>query len=109
MAERAVQIFKKGFRKKQMGALEDKIAWFLFSYRSTPQSTTDTALAQLLMGRKLRSPLDLLKPGLEGRVEREQDHQKQSHDQHSQVRSFQLLCEILVQTHLPSLGCQYIL
>ena len=90
LAERAVQIFKKGIRKMQTGTLQDKIARFLFSYRNTPQSTTDTAPAQLLMGRKLRSPLDLLKPDLQGRVEREQEHQKQSHDQHSQVRAFQL-------------------
>ena len=90
LAERAVQIFKKGIRKMQTGALQAKIARFLFSYRNTPQSTTDTAPAQLLMGCKLRSPLDLLKPDLQGRVEREQEHQKQSHDQHSRVYSFQL-------------------
>ena len=87
LAERVVQIFKKGIRKMQTGTLQDKIAWFLFSYRNTPQSTTDTAPAQLLMGHKLRSPLDLLKPDLQGRVEREQEHHKQSHDQHSRVCS----------------------
>ena len=65
------------------GTLQDKIAWFLFSYQNMPQSTTDTALAEILMGRKLRSPLDLLKPDLQDRVEREQEHQKQSHNQHS--------------------------
>ena len=83
--------------------MQDKIVRFLFSYRNTPQSTTDTAPAQLLMGCKLRSPLDVLKPDLQGRVEREQEHQKQSHDQHSRVRSFQLeelvFMQILVKTH----------
>ena len=36
VAERAVQIFKKGIRKMQTGTLQDKIAQFLFSYRNTP-------------------------------------------------------------------------
>ena len=66
LAERAVQIFKKGIRKMQTGTLQVKIAQFLFSYQNTPQSTTDIAPAQLFMGRKLRSPLDLLKPDLQG-------------------------------------------
>ena len=83
LAEEVVQTFERGIRKMRTGTLQDKIARFLLSYRNTPQRTTDIAPAQLLMGHKLRSPLDLLKPDLQGRVEREQEHQKQSHDQHS--------------------------
>ena len=37
----------------------------------------------------MRSPLDLLKPDLQQRVENEQSRQKNAHDQHSRLRSFQ--------------------
>ena len=57
------------------GTLSDKIARFLFAYRNTPHSTTGVSPAELLMGRKLRSPLDLLKPDLHFRVEGRQEKQ----------------------------------
>ena len=70
------------------GTLSDKIARFLFAYRNTPHSTTGVSPAELLMGRKLRSPLDLLKPDLHFRVEGRQEKQKQYHDKSSRQRSF---------------------
>ena len=69
LAERAVQTVKRGVKKMKSGTLSDKIARFLFAYRNTPHSTTGTTPAELLMGHKLRSPLDLLKPDLHIRVE----------------------------------------
>ena len=87
LAERAVQIFKQGLNKTQEGTLSDRLARFLFSYRNTPQSTTGVSPAELLLGRRLRSRLDLLKPDLAKRVEREQERQKEAHDRHSQDRS----------------------
>ena len=70
------------------GTLSDKIARFLFAYRNTPHSTTGVSPAELLMGRKLKSPLDLLKPDLHFRVEEKQEKQKQYHDKSSRQRSF---------------------
>ena len=70
------------------GTLSDKIARFLFAYRNTPHSTTGTTPAELLMGHKLRSPLDLLKPDLHIRVEEKQEKQKQYHDRIAHQRSF---------------------
>jgi len=67
--------------------LSDRIARFLFTYRNTPQTTTGMSPAELLFGRRLRSRLDLLKPDLYKRVEREQERQKEAHDRHSQDRS----------------------
>ena len=43
--------------------------------------------AELLFGGRLRLWLDLLKPDLYKRVEREQEGQKEAHDHHSQDRS----------------------
>ena len=87
LAERAVQIFKRGM-KKMKGSLQDRISRFLFAYRNTPQSTTDASPAELLLGRKMRTVLDLVKPDLHKRVESEQDRQKDNHDKHSKHRSF---------------------
>jgi len=89
LAERAVQIFKQGLKKMQEGTLSDRIARFLFTYRNTPQTTTGMSPAELLFGRRLRSRLDLLKPDLYKRVEREQERKKEAHERHSQDRSFQ--------------------
>ena len=61
MAERAVQTFKQGISKLQ-GAIENRIMQFLFKYRVTPQTTTRLSPAELLVGRRLRTHLDLLHP-----------------------------------------------
>ena len=42
--------------------METRIAKFLFRYRVTPQTSTGTSPAELLMGRRLRTNLDLLHP-----------------------------------------------
>ena len=44
------------------GPLETRIPRFLLKYRVTPQSTTGTAPAELLMRRRIRTHLDLLYP-----------------------------------------------
>ena len=44
--------------------MTDRIARFPFQYRNTPHSTTAMIPAELLMGRKLRSRLDLVKLNL---------------------------------------------
>ena len=62
---------------------------FLFAYRNTPHSTTVTTPAELLMGHKLRSPLDLLKPDLHIRVEEKQDStETMTRDRIAHQRSF---------------------
>ena len=62
LAERAVQTLKEGRKKSANGDLETRLAQFLFKYRTTPHSTTGVSPAELLMGRKLRSHLDLVQP-----------------------------------------------
>ena len=57
LAKRAIQTFKKGFKKVSEGSVQNKISCFLFSYRITPQTTTGTSPVELLLGRKLRSHL----------------------------------------------------
>ena len=71
LAERAVQTFKSGVSKLE-GPMEVRLSKFLFRYRVTPQTTTGLSPAQLLMGRRLRNPLDLLHPDITQRIQKKQ-------------------------------------
>ena len=64
-------------------------------------STTGALAAEMLMGRKLRSALDLLKSDLHLRVENEQERQKVAHDKHSVARSFQVGEAVYVRNFRP--------
>ena len=79
-AERAVKTFKAGMKKMTEGTLQQKLARLLFSYRTTPHSTTGVCPAELLMNRKLKSALDLVNPS----------RQVTTHDKQVQSRSFSL-------------------
>ena len=89
LAERAVKIVKDGLKKMSEGTMEDQIARFLFTYRITRQSTTQMSPAELLMGRRIRSRLDLVKPNLARRVEKKQLQQKRNYDRCVRQRTFQ--------------------
>ena len=99
MAERAVRVFKEGLKKQQSGSLTDRLAKFLFHYWNTPHSTTGMTPAELLLGRKLRSRLDLIKPDLTNQVVRKQNKQKAHHDQHARQRSFREGDSVYVKNH----------
>lgn len=89
-AERGVQTVKEGLKKQERGTLQTKLSRVLFQYRITPQTTTGQSPAELLMGRKLKSRLDLIKPDTGRRVRRKQEDQKSQHDVHTQKRSFKI-------------------
>ena len=55
----------------------------LFQYRITPQTTTGVSPAELMLGRRLHSRLDCLKPKLDKHVEKNQSRQKQFYDAQS--------------------------
>jgi hypothetical protein len=60
------------------------------SYRLTPQSTTGISPAELLLGRRPRSRLDLVKPHLADRVEARQRRQQQTHNATARNRCFKV-------------------
>ena len=62
-----VQILKQGF--DESGSMEQRIAKVLMTYRMTPHSTTGVSPSELLLGRKLRSRLDLHRPNCAQRFE----------------------------------------
>ncbi|XP_043197488.1 uncharacterized protein K02A2.6-like [Amphibalanus amphitrite] len=74
-AEAAVKVVKEGLKKYVEGTLEVRLTRVLFKYRTTPHSTTRQTPAEVLMGRKLRTHLDLVFPDLRSTVEFQQDQQ----------------------------------
>ena len=90
LAERMVQTFKQAMRRTMNDGLpwQHRIADFLLTYRTTPHSTTNVAPSILLMGRSLRTRLDMLRPNLGGTVCAAQAKQKQYHDEQSKLRDF---------------------
>ena len=55
--------------------VKEKLAKFLIAYRNTPHSTTGESPAQLLLGRPLRTRLDLVKPNLNRKMVNQQHQQ----------------------------------
>ena len=92
-----MQTLKIGLKKITSGILEDRLARFLFQYRLTPHSTTGTSPAELLMGRKPCSTLDLLKPNIADRVCHNQQKQKAVHDKGTAQRTFEIGSPVFVK------------
>ena len=76
-------------KKVMQGTLTARLAKVLFSYRLTPQGTTDISPAELLLGRRPRSKLDLVRPNTAERAENKQLQQKAHHDVATQPHKFQ--------------------
>ena len=91
LAERLVQSFKTAMKSAQ--ATETTIGLhlsrFLMAYRNASHSTTQVSPASLLIGRPLRSLLDLLKPSPEGSVLHNQSNQIMSHQSKFKDRHFE--------------------
>ena len=89
MAERAVQTFKEGMKKMNEGSVETRVSRFLACYRITPQTSAGVSMAELLLGRKPRSRLDLVYPEIGKKVRQSQASQKLVHDWHAKERTMQ--------------------
>ena len=72
LAEKAVQSFKQGLTKSTKETLQSRLSQYLFHYRITPHTTTGLSPAEMLMGRRPRSLLDLLHPDSAERMESRQ-------------------------------------
>ena len=88
LAERAVQTFKTAMKRMSGGSVENKVACFLFKHRVTPHSTTGVSPAELIIGRQLRTTLDLLQPSIGHNVRHHQTKQKKGHVVYSKGREF---------------------
>ena len=97
LAERAVQTVKKGLKNEKSGNMTSRLSKVLLAYRMTPQSTTGNSPAEMLLGRRPRTRLDLLKPNTAERVERRQQEQKIRHDKRARSRSFSVGDRVFVR------------
>uniref|UniRef100_A0A5S6R212 RNA-directed DNA polymerase n=1 Tax=Trichuris muris TaxID=70415 RepID=A0A5S6R212_TRIMR len=89
LAERTVCLFKNRIRASSDSMdIELKLQRFLFSYTNSIHATTGRTPAELLLGRRLRTKLDLLKPSLDVHVDKKLLRQAEYHDRTSQFRSF---------------------
>lgn len=79
-AENAVKIFKKKFKALRLAGFSkhEALVKFLFYHRATPSSTTNCSPAELQIGRRFRTKLDLIKPEIRNHVERKQIAQQRN-------------------------------
>lgn len=73
-AERFVQVFKRALRPHAGTGVDTQleVTRFLQRYRTIPHSTTGRTPSELLLGRTLRTTLDLMRPHVEQQVQSQQ-------------------------------------
>ena len=87
---------KKGLKETE-GSWQSRIARVLFAYRITPLSTTGVSPSELLLGRQLRSRLDLIRPNTTARVEFKQQMKESHDDVHSRKRKIEVGNQMYMQ------------
>ena len=97
LAERNVQTFKKGMIKNDKGTIKERLCRFLTKYRSVPHSTTGLSPSELLLGRQMRTHIDLLHPSLMSKVLKQQENQKLNHDKSAKERDLNVGDQVLAQ------------
>lgn len=74
-------------KKMNEGSVETRVSRFLVRYRITPQTSTGVSPAELLLGRKPRSRLDLVYPKIGRKVRQSKASQKLANDWHAKERT----------------------
>ena len=101
LAERMVQTVKNCLKAYLSGGdqrpIELQLASFLLQYRNTPHSTTGVAPVEAMLGRKMRTRLDLLKPHPAERVLDAQAQQMMKHNQ--RLPEYQVGDKVLVRNY----------
>ena len=85
LAERAVQTLKESLRKLKEDSLETRLSRFLFKYRITPHSSTGVSPAEIMFGRRLRTPLDAIRPNIGNTAQQKQENWPRGH---ARIRDF---------------------
>ena len=98
-AERMVQSFKRALATSKSGGktLEQRIACFLLTYRTTKHATTGRSPASLFLGRELRTRLSAVLPVVEDKVSASQLSQKLNFDNKMGVREMFVGEEVYVK------------
>lgn len=96
--ERAVQVFKEGIKRSTAETLETQVSRFLFHYRTTPHTTTVVTPAELLMGRQLRTHLNLIHPDIAAHVQQKQERQRAGQHKRAKERTVTVGEQVYVRT-----------
>ena len=97
-AERFVQTFKNAMKSYNANAstVHTCIPKFLLSYRTTPHTTTGVCPSLLLMGRRIRSKLDLMLPDAKSTNEEKMFRKL---EEIKKIRSFEVEDKVMVRTY----------
>ena len=98
LAERAVQIAKRGLKKITQRNMKSRLAQACTIHLSSHSSTTGVSPGELLLGCRPRSRLDLLKPHTAEKVEKNQMKQKE-HDLRSRERKLEVGEQVFVPNY----------
>ncbi|XP_065288952.1 uncharacterized protein [Dermacentor albipictus] len=85
LAERFDQTLKAVFRKTNRRIATAELADFWLAYRNTSHATTGEAPSTLLLGRRLRTRLDQVRPSVENKVSQRQFHQTRRHPRREKI------------------------
>ena len=80
-------------------SIQQRIANYLSTYRSTRHATTDRTPAGLFLGRELRIRLTVLRPSVWEKMMDSQAKQKATHDAHTKLREFYPSDRVLFKDH----------
>ena len=79
------------------GNLRQKLAQFLFTYQTTPNTVTTQTPAELFLKRQLCTILELLHPNLSTKIATKQAISKGKHDSRSKAKEFEVCDTVLVE------------
>ena len=99
LAERAVQLVKRGLTEMKDGSIETRLARYMLTYRVTPLSTTGISPCKLLKGRQLRTILDAVQPSVGRKVHQSQEKMTNYYNQKSKERCFSPGDAVYVRNH----------
>ena len=80
-------------------SIQQRIANYLSTYRSTRYATTDRTPAGLFLGRELRIRLTVLRPSVWEKMMDSQAKQKATHDAHTKLREFYPSDRVVFKDH----------
>ncbi|XP_065204117.1 uncharacterized protein K02A2.6-like [Planococcus citri] len=95
LVERAIRTFKWRYDKmssdpRYKGSPSDRLQELLFVYRTTEHNTTGRTPAEMFLGRKLNTVLDLLRPCVRKDINQRQFRTKDNRDQSFKDREFEV-------------------
>ncbi len=101
LAERFVQTLKNSFKasKSTEATINKDLATFLLAYRNAQHSTTAASPATLLLGRQVRTRLDLLNPTSKVAIKVQENQDKSIEYKSSKLRTFETGDKVLVRDY----------